>query len=216
MWYKIILQPCDTEPWQPQKIKWHLWLTSSEAPTDFQSPANVAATWLFLTVCRTPPRRRSCSPATHAHARTTTPSSGTSSDPFWIPSMGKKQTQRKETKHKSNARESSPYWRNTAHTLSFGSACFAKKNNTKKNQAKKERQPATGSRGRRGRGGGASHRFCELIILETKLTMAVAGCSGSSSAKRWLTLSVVLPCLRATKPKSLERKRQRVFSLDYL
>lgn len=45
------------------------------------------------------------------------------------------------------------------------------------------------------------HRF---IILETKLTMAEAGWSGSNSANRWLTLSVVLPCFLATNPKSLE------------
>lgn len=44
------------------------------------------------------------------------------------------------------------------------------------------------------------HRF---IILETKLVMAEAGWSGSSSANRWLTLSVVLPCFLATNPKSL-------------
>lgn len=43
------------------------------------------------------------------------------------------------------------------------------------------------------------HRF---IILETKLTMAEAGWSGSSSANRWLTLSVVLPCFLAMNPKS--------------
>ena len=41
------------------------------------------------------------------------------------------------------------------------------------------------------------------MTLETKLTMAAAGWSGSSSAKRWQTLSVVLPCFLATKPKSL-------------
>lgn len=45
------------------------------------------------------------------------------------------------------------------------------------------------------------HRF---MTLETKLTMAEAGWSGSNSANRWLTLSVVLPCLRATKPNSLK------------
>lgn len=50
----------------------------------------------------------------------------------------------------------------------------------------------------------SAHRFCEPIIFETKLTMALAGWSGSSSAKRWLTLSVVLPCLRATNPNNLE------------
>jgi len=44
------------------------------------------------------------------------------------------------------------------------------------------------------------HRF---IILDAKLTMAEAGWSGSSSANRWLTLSVVLPCFLATNPKSL-------------
>ncbi len=53
------------------------------------------------------------------------------------------------------------------------------------------------------------HRFWELVItLETKLTMAVAGWSGSISANRWLTLSVVLPCFLATKPKNLWRRRK--------
>lgn len=42
------------------------------------------------------------------------------------------------------------------------------------------------------------------MTLETKLTMADAGWLGSSSAKRWQALSVVLPCFRATKPKSLQ------------
>lgn len=42
------------------------------------------------------------------------------------------------------------------------------------------------------------------MTLETKLTMAEAGWLGSSSAKRWQALSVVLPCFRATKPKSLQ------------
>lgn len=55
---------------------------------------------------------------------------------------------------------------------------------------------------------GRVHRFWELIItLETKLTMAVAGWSGSISANRWLTLSVVLPCFLATKPKNLWRRK---------
>ena len=53
------------------------------------------------------------------------------------------------------------------------------------------------------------HRFCAAIIFSTKLTMALAGCSGSVSANRWLTLSVVLPCFRATKPKSLGERRGR-------
>lgn len=53
----------------------------------------------------------------------------------------------------------------------------------------------------------SAHRFCEPIILVTKLTMALAGWSGSSSAKRWLTLSVVLPCLRATNPNNLEGQK---------
>lgn len=44
------------------------------------------------------------------------------------------------------------------------------------------------------------HRF---ITLDTKPVMAVAGWSGSSSANRWLTLSVVLPCFLATNPNSL-------------
>lgn len=53
------------------------------------------------------------------------------------------------------------------------------------------------------RGWPSSHRFWDVIILETKLTMALAGCSGSISANRWLTLSVVLPCFRATNPNNL-------------
>lgn len=44
------------------------------------------------------------------------------------------------------------------------------------------------------------HRF---ITLDTKLVMAEAGWSGSSSANRWLMLSVVLPCFLATNPNSL-------------
>lgn len=47
------------------------------------------------------------------------------------------------------------------------------------------------------------------MTLETKLTMAAAGWSGSSSAKRWQTLSVVLPCFLATKPKSLGGEKVR-------
>lgn len=53
----------------------------------------------------------------------------------------------------------------------------------------------------------AFHRF---IILETKLTMAEAGWSTSSSANRWLTLSVVLPCFLATNPKSLDEREKNV------
>lgn len=47
------------------------------------------------------------------------------------------------------------------------------------------------------------------MTLETKLTMAAAGWSGSSSAKRWQMLSVVLPCFLATKPKSLCGEKAR-------
>lgn len=43
------------------------------------------------------------------------------------------------------------------------------------------------------------------MTLDTKLTMALAGCSGSCSANRWHTLSVALPCFRATNPKTLQR-----------
>lgn len=50
--------------------------------------------------------------------------------------------------------------------------------------------------------GGVGVGFHRFIILETKLTMAEAGWSMSSSANRWLTLSVVLPCFLATNPKS--------------
>lgn len=49
------------------------------------------------------------------------------------------------------------------------------------------------------------------MTLETKLTMAEAGWLGSSSAKRWQALSVVLPCFRATKPKSLAGTPPSVF-----
>lgn len=40
-----------------------------------------------------------------------------------------------------------------------------------------------------------------IITLETKLTMADAGCSGSSSAKMWHWLSVLLAGFLATNPK---------------
>lgn len=43
------------------------------------------------------------------------------------------------------------------------------------------------------------------MTLDTKLTMALAGCSGSCSANRWHALSVALPCFRATNPKTLQR-----------
>ena len=57
-----------------------------------------------------------------------------------------------------------------------------------------------------GQGEGGVHLFWPALsmTLETKLTMAEAGWLGSSSAKRWQALSVVLPCFRATKPKSLQ------------
>lgn len=44
------------------------------------------------------------------------------------------------------------------------------------------------------------------MTLDTKLTMALAGCSGSCSANRWHTLSVALPCFRATNPKTLQKE----------
>lgn len=48
--------------------------------------------------------------------------------------------------------------------------------------------------------------FCEPIItLDTKLTMALAGCSGSCSANRWHILSMEVPVFLATKPKILRR-----------
>lgn len=55
-------------------------------------------------------------------------------------------------------------------------------------------------------GKGWVHLFWPALsmTLETKLTMAEAGWLGSSSANRWQALSVVLPCFRATKPKSLQ------------
>lgn len=45
------------------------------------------------------------------------------------------------------------------------------------------------------------------MTFDTKLTMALAGCSGSCSANRWHTLSVALPCFRATNPKTLQQER---------
>lgn len=51
-----------------------------------------------------------------------------------------------------------------------------------------------------------SHFLCDPIMtFETKLTMALAGCSGSCSAKRWHTFSVSLWDFLATNPKILER-----------
>lgn len=48
------------------------------------------------------------------------------------------------------------------------------------------------------------------ITLLTKFTIAVAGCSGSYSAKMWHWLSGLLGVLRATKPKQrLERWNKR-------
>lgn len=44
------------------------------------------------------------------------------------------------------------------------------------------------------------------MTFDTKLTMALAGCSGSCSANRWHTLSVALPCFRATNPNTLQRE----------
>ena len=46
-----------------------------------------------------------------------------------------------------------------------------------------------------------------IMTFDTKLTMALAGCSGSCSANRWHTLSVALPCFRATNPKTLQQER---------
>lgn len=48
-----------------------------------------------------------------------------------------------------------------------------------------------------------------IMTFDTKLTMALAGCSGSCSANRWHTLSEVLPCFRATNPKALQREAVR-------
>lgn len=45
---------------------------------------------------------------------------------------------------------------------------------------------------------------CPVIAFERTLTIAGDECVGSSSAKRWQTLSVALPCLRATNPKTLK------------
>lgn len=45
-----------------------------------------------------------------------------------------------------------------------------------------------------------------IITLDTKLTMALAGCSGSCSANRWHMFSVSLWSFLATNPKTLEDK----------
>lgn len=47
------------------------------------------------------------------------------------------------------------------------------------------------------------YRRCDSMTLLMKLTMAIAGCSGSSSAKRWQTFSATLPGFLATNPKIL-------------
>ena len=47
-----------------------------------------------------------------------------------------------------------------------------------------------------------------IMTRVTKLTMAEAGWSGSSSANTWHALSVALPCLRATKPKNLQHRNR--------
>lgn len=54
--------------------------------------------------------------------------------------------------------------------------------------------------------------FCEPIItLETKFTMALAGCSGSCSANRWQTLSIEVPVFLATKPKIFAEEQPSLF-----
>lgn len=64
----------------------------------------------------------------------------------------------------------------------------------------------------------AEHHFCLLdpiMTLDTKLTMALAGCSGSCSANRWHSFSVSLWAFLATKPKILEggdRNQHKCFS----
>ena len=51
--------------------------------------------------------------------------------------------------------------------------------------------------------------FDPIMTLETKLTMALAGCSGSCSANRWHMFSVPLWDFLATKPKILEEETRR-------
>lgn len=46
-----------------------------------------------------------------------------------------------------------------------------------------------------------------IITLDTKLTMALAGCSGSCSANKWQMLSMEVPVFLATKPKILKKQR---------
>lgn len=53
----------------------------------------------------------------------------------------------------------------------------------------------------------STHFLCDPIMtFETKLTMALAGCSGSCSANRWHMFSVSLWDFLATNPKILEDK----------
>lgn len=52
-----------------------------------------------------------------------------------------------------------------------------------------------------------------IITLDTKLTMALAGCSGSCSANKWQMLSMEVPVFLATKPKILKRQRTVVSTL---
>lgn len=48
------------------------------------------------------------------------------------------------------------------------------------------------------------------MTLVIKFTMADAGCSGSSSAKRWQTFSAAVPAFRATKPNTLKSESKRL------
>lgn len=116
--------------------------------------------------------------------------------PLWIHTKSFKETLSKKTKVKTNQA------RQREKTREEGNR------NKPTGNGKEGRHPCPGPKRRRRRLSetatalqtpGGFHRF---IILETKLTMAEAGWSMSSSANRWLTLSVVLPCFLATNPKS--------------
>lgn len=56
--------------------------------------------------------------------------------------------------------------------------------------------------------------FEPIMTFETKLTIALAGCSGSCSANRWHIFSVSLCAFLATNPKILrERTREKDFQI---
>lgn len=56
-------------------------------------------------------------------------------------------------------------------------------------------------------------RCCDNMTLLMKLTMAEAGCSGSSSANMWQTFSAKLPGFLATKPNTLRAGKRIWYKL---